>query len=117
LYERKNRDKDDDKSRYASKGARRMLLLEENNGEQQQPMVDAEAMMANVEAAAEEEVKHTGVFALLQKMVGGEQSSQDPVKPGNVPQLGLPRMGGMNKRKKKCDDEEEERRGCRIGRR
>ena len=100
LYERKNRDKDDDKSRYASKGARRMLLLEENNGEQQQPMVDAEAMMANVEAAAEEEVKHTGVFALLQKMVGGEQSSQDPVKPGNVPQLGLPRMGGMNKRKK-----------------
>ena len=99
LYERKNRDKDDDKSRYASKGARRMLLLEDNNGEQQQPMVDAEAMMANVDAAAEEEVKHTGVFALLQKMVG-EQSSQDPVKPGNVPQLGLPRMGGMNKRKK-----------------
>merc|ERR1712072_998016 len=46
-----------------------------------------------------EEVKHTGVFALLQKMVGGEQSSQDPVKPGNLPQLGLPRMGGMNKRK------------------
>ena len=100
LYERKNRDKDDDKSRYASKGARRMLLLEDNNGEQQQPMVDAEAMMANVDAAAEEEVKHTGVFALLQKMVGGEQSSQDPVKPGNLPQLGLPRMGGMNKRKK-----------------
>merc|ERR1712205_164111 len=50
---------------------------------------------------AEEEIKHTGVFALLQKMVGGEQSSQDPVKPGQMPQLGLPQQTKMGSKKNK----------------
>lgn len=78
LYERRSSDRDDDKSNYASKGARRMLLAD-----------DAEQQAVEV---AEEEMKHTGLFGLLQKIIGGEQSSQDPVKPGQVPQLGLPKL-------------------------
>ena len=74
LYERRSSDRDDDKSNYASKGARRMLLADD------------------AVEVAEEELKHTGLFALLQKMIGGEQSSQDPVKPGQAPQLGLPKL-------------------------
>jgi len=78
LYERRSSDRDDDKSNYASKGARRMLLAD-----------DAEEQAVEV---AEKEMKHTGLFGLLQKFIGGEQSSQDPVKPGQVPQLGLPKL-------------------------
>jgi hypothetical protein len=74
LYERRSSDRDDDKSNYASKGARRMLLADD------------------AVEVAEEELKHTGLFALLQKMIGGEQSSQDPVKAGQAPQLGLPKL-------------------------
>jgi hypothetical protein len=94
LYERKSSggDKDDDKSTYASKGARRMLL------EEALPNASEEKELVEV---AEEEIKHTGVFALLQKMVGGEQSSQDPVKPGQMPQLGLPQQTKMLSKKNK----------------
>ena len=94
LYERKSSsgDKDDDKSTYASKGARRMLL------EEALPNASEEKELVEV---AEEEIKHTGVFALLQKMVGGEQSSQDPVKPGKMPQLGLPQQTKMLSKKNK----------------
>ena len=103
LYERKSSgdDKDDDKSTYASKGARRMLL------EEALPNASEEKELVEV---AEEEIKHTGVFALLQKMVGGEQSSQDPVKPGQMPQLGLPQQTKMlsKKNKKKSTTKKED---------
>ena len=51
------------------------------------------------DAAAEEEVKHTGVFRCCKKWLAANNQSRSS-QAGNVPRLGLPRMGGMNKRKK-----------------
>ena len=93
----------EDKSRYASKVNRRMLLA---TAEQTTTTTNDIDVPEPIEVA-EEEIKHTGVFALLQKMVGTyddanapDSMSSDPVKTGKLPQLGLPQMGARSKAKK-----------------